>query len=90
MPHAPLLMLFTTSALSHIFPEIRVDAVRFVDILIKAVPDVVVGDWANESGNSANIKGETSAAGGTPSGRRVLDAYLALLDIKGSSVGKLS
>lgn len=81
-------MLFTTSALSHIFPEIRVDAVRFVDILIKVVPDVVVGDWANnESAHFANIKGETSASGGTPSGRRVLDAYLALLDIKGSSGG---
>ncbi|KAF8323059.1 hypothetical protein DL93DRAFT_618999 [Clavulina sp. PMI_390] len=85
-PHAPLLMLFTTSALSHIFPEIRVDGVRFVDILLQVVPNVVVGDWAtSEADVTASNQAETSARGAIPNGRRILNGYLALLDIKGST-----
>lgn len=81
-------MLFTTSALSHIFPEIRVDAVRFVNILLQIIPEVVVGDWTNrESDQSAHHKAETSATGSAASGQRVLDGYLALLDIRSSSGG---
>lgn len=78
-------MLFTISALSHIFPEIRVDAVRFVDILLELIPDVVVGDWIS---SSVEKTGETSAQGASSGGRRILEGYLALLDIKGSTGGK--
>ncbi|KIY62434.1 hypothetical protein CYLTODRAFT_361490 [Cylindrobasidium torrendii FP15055 ss-10] len=64
-PHAQSLLLFATSAQTHIFPEIRVDAVRFLDLLLEHVPDAVVAGW-NESGNQT--------------GKRVLEGYLGLLN----------
>lgn len=78
-------MLFTTSALSHIFPEIRVDAVRFIDLLLQLIPNTVVGNWIS---SSAETHGETSAQGAENGGRRILEGYLALLDIKGSTGGE--
>ncbi|KAI6047569.1 hypothetical protein EDC04DRAFT_2619015, partial [Pisolithus marmoratus] len=42
IPHASLLLLFTTSAQTHIFPEIRVDAVRYLDLFMGALPEYVV------------------------------------------------
>ena len=85
-----MLVLFSTSALSHIFPEIRVDAVRFIDILLEIAPDAVVGNWTNsDAGSSMNQGAETSASGSSSSGRWILEGYLALLDIKGSSGGTI-
>lgn len=66
IPHAPLLLLFTTSAQTHIFPEIRVDAVRLLNLFIGTLPEYVVMGW-NESGSGL--------------GRRILDGYLGLLNI---------
>ncbi|KAJ2914864.1 hypothetical protein MD484_g5554, partial [Candolleomyces efflorescens] len=43
IPHAQLLLLFTTSAQTHIFPEIRIDAVKFLDIFLEGIPQAVVG-----------------------------------------------
>ncbi|KAF9044791.1 hypothetical protein BDZ89DRAFT_1058887 [Hymenopellis radicata] len=63
-PHAPSLLLFTTSAQTHIFPEIRVDAIRFLDLLLESAPESVVAGW-NEGSNQ--------------SGKRVLEGYLGLL-----------
>ncbi|KAG8928396.1 hypothetical protein FRC03_012359 [Tulasnella sp. 419] len=40
VPHVAFVLLHITSAMSHIFPEIRVDAVRFLDILLITVPEV--------------------------------------------------
>lgn len=65
LPHAPLLLLFTTSAQTHIFPEIRIDAVRFLDLFIQVLPEAVVTGWD---------------ADGSGPGRRVLDGYLGLLN----------
>ena len=42
VPHIPSLLLYTTSAQTHIFPEIRVDAVQLLDILLRVVPECVV------------------------------------------------
>ncbi|KAF8560426.1 hypothetical protein OG21DRAFT_1492793 [Imleria badia] len=64
IPHVPLLLLFATSAQTHIFPEIRIDAVRFLDLLLDAVPESVVCGW-NESGLGH--------------GKRVLEGYLGIL-----------
>lgn len=83
-------MLFTTSAFSHIFPEIRVDAVRFIDLLLSLVPKVVVSGWTESSPmESSAVEGraETSSAGGSQHGRRVLNGYLALFDLKGKPGG---
>ncbi|KAI0080104.1 hypothetical protein K474DRAFT_1727562 [Panus rudis PR-1116 ss-1] len=65
LPHSPTLLLFTTSAQTHIFPEIRIDAIRFLDILLEYLPDVVVEGWSQ------------GAAG---HGRRVLEGYLGVLN----------
>ncbi|THH28076.1 hypothetical protein EUX98_g6127 [Antrodiella citrinella] len=64
-PHAPTLLLFTTSALTHIFPEIRIDAIRFLDIFLECMPEIVVEGWANGTSNH---------------GRRILEGYLGLLN----------
>ncbi|KAF7307005.1 Ipi1-N domain-containing protein [Mycena indigotica] len=64
MPHTPTLLLFTTSAQTHIFPEIRVDAIRFLDIYLEHMPSAIVAGWDRE---------------GT-TGHQVLQGYLGLLN----------
>ncbi|KIK93651.1 hypothetical protein PAXRUDRAFT_828751 [Paxillus rubicundulus Ve08.2h10] len=65
VPHIPLLLLFTTSAQTHIFPEIRIDAVRFLDIFLGIVPETVVDGW------------DESHPG---HGKRALEGYLGILN----------
>ncbi|ODN77559.1 hypothetical protein L202_04729 [Cryptococcus amylolentus CBS 6039] len=50
-PHLPLLVLQTSSALSHIFPEIRLDACKLVHLLLQHVPAHVLSQWPYESSN---------------------------------------
>ncbi|KZS93404.1 hypothetical protein SISNIDRAFT_485656 [Sistotremastrum niveocremeum HHB9708] len=77
VPHIPLLLLFTTSAQSHIFPEIRVDAVKLVDILLDIAPDAVCKGWESVVGpNSSALSGTEGHAG-----QRVLDGCLGLLSV---------
>lgn len=64
IPHVPMLILFTTSAQTHIFPEIRIDAVRFLDLFLELVPESVVDGWIQ--GNPGH-------------GKRVLEGYLGIL-----------
>ena len=68
-PHAHTLLLFTTSALSHIFPEIRVDASRVLNHLLGHFSTMVVKGW-----DSDNFVSRHSG-----SGLRILHALLALL-----------
>ncbi|KAG2023409.1 hypothetical protein CC2G_001066 [Coprinopsis cinerea AmutBmut pab1-1] len=65
VPHSHLLLLYTTSAQTHIFPEIRIDAVRFLDIFLEKIPEVLV------NGLNHTVKGH---------GQRILDGYLGLLN----------
>lgn len=65
MPHAPTLLLFTASAQTHLFPEIRIDAVRFLDLLLQYIPNAVVDGWGSNSDGH---------------GRRVLEGYLGILN----------
>ena len=65
-PHSSTLLLFTTSGQTHIFPEIRIDAVRFIDLYLETFPDLVVCGWRDgKNGHS----------------RRVLDGYLSILNV---------
>ncbi|KAI0330555.1 hypothetical protein GY45DRAFT_736395 [Cubamyces sp. BRFM 1775] len=66
IPHSPVLLLFTTSAQTHIFPEIRIDAVRFLDVFLEYIPDVVTEGW--------------TLSGSGSHGRRVLEGYLGILN----------
>ncbi|OWT40035.1 pre-rRNA-processing protein IPI1 [Cryptococcus neoformans Bt1] len=50
-PHLPLLVLQASSALSHIFPEIRLDACKLVHLMLQYVPNHVVSSWPYESSN---------------------------------------
>ncbi|KAH9079321.1 hypothetical protein EDB83DRAFT_2503787 [Lactarius deliciosus] len=65
-PHSSTLLLFTTSGQTHIFPEIRIDAVRFLDLYLETFPDLVVCGWRD--GKSGH-------------GRRVLNGYLSILNV---------
>ncbi|KIY47008.1 hypothetical protein FISHEDRAFT_46092 [Fistulina hepatica ATCC 64428] len=65
VPYSSMLVLFTTSAQTHIFPEIRIDAVRFIDILLEHIPEVVVSGWDEGSGKH---------------GSHVLEGYLGILN----------
>ncbi|KAI1793922.1 hypothetical protein LXA43DRAFT_884849 [Ganoderma leucocontextum] len=65
-PHSPVLLLFTTSAQTHIFPEIRIDAVRFLDVYLEYIPEVVTEGWMHPGGGSH--------------GRRVMEGYLGILN----------
>ena len=53
-----------TSAQTHIFPEIRLDAIRFLDVFLERIPEIVVTGWS-----------DTTSAHGA----RVIDGYLGLL-----------
>ncbi|KAF9460822.1 hypothetical protein BDZ94DRAFT_1374995 [Collybia nuda] len=65
VPHTPLLLLFTTSAQTHIFPEIRIDAIRFLNIILEHIPQTVVTGWGG--GNNGH-------------GFRILEGYLGILN----------
>ncbi|KAK0465092.1 uncharacterized protein EV420DRAFT_1759822 [Desarmillaria tabescens] len=65
IPHAPTLLLFTSSAQTHIFPEIRIDAIKFLDLLLIYIPEPVTSGWNQ---------------GGDKHGARVLEGYLGLLN----------
>jgi pre-rRNA-processing protein IPI1 len=78
VPHATSLLLFTTSAQTHIFPEIRVDAIRFLNLYLEYIPAAVVVGW-NQSGSE--------------NGSRVLEGYLGILSAGtkfGEADGQLS
>ncbi len=63
-----MLLLSTASAQTNISPEIRIDAVQFLDLLLQYMPDQVVGGWARS--------GEV----GSSHSSRVLDGYMSLLN----------
>lgn len=69
MPHSQTLLLFATSAQTNIFAEVRIDAVRLLDLLLDVIPEQVVAGSMMEEGMES-----TSAHG-----RKVLDGYLSLL-----------
>ena len=69
-PHAPTLLLFTASAQSHIFPEIRIDAIRVLDLLLEFAPEQVVNGLISPGAESKNGHG-----------RKLLDGYLGLLNV---------
>ncbi|KAM5530783.1 hypothetical protein V8D89_015524, partial [Ganoderma adspersum] len=73
-PHSPVLLLFTTSAQTHIFPEIRIDAVRLLDIYLEYIPEVVTEGWMHPGGGSH--------------GRRVMEGYLGILNA-GTTFGEV-
>ena len=72
-PHLPLLLLQTSSALSHIFPEIRLSACQLILLLLEHVPQHVVGSWPASSSSS------------TGSGLNILEGLRLAIGLGGSS-----
>ena len=68
VPHSQILLLFSTSAQTHIFAEVRIDAVRLIDLLLDVIPEEVVAGC---------FSGTDAKAG---HGRKVLDGYMSLLN----------
>lgn len=62
-------MLFITSAQTHIYPAIRIDAIRFIDVFLERAPDIIVQNW---------LQPDTT-------GSRVLEGYLSLLNSSSKS-----
>ena len=61
---------------------------RLVDLLLDVFPKVVVSGWIdNSSPVDGEGRAETSVAGGSQHGQRVLNGYLALFDLKGKPGG---
>lgn len=84
-PHLPLLLLQTSSALSHIFPDIRLDACRLVHLLLAHVPSHVTGSWPHASSSSA----------GTAGGATILEGLRLAIGLGGdkgtnAQIGRLS
>lgn len=79
-PHLPTLLLHATSALSSIFPAVRVDAVRVLGVLL---------DEGSDDGRDKITDGWETGAGGRGEGGRVLEGLLAVLGVggKGETAG---
>lgn len=65
-PHTPTLVLFITLAQTHIFPEIRVDAVRVLNVFLEYIPKSIVLGWDNQRISHGN---------------KILKGYLGLLNV---------
>lgn len=68
IPHASQLLLHTISALSHIFGEIRVDAIGFLDVIMEYVSGDVFLDMKTQQkvlGAYLSLLGLRSKSGGT-------------------------
>lgn len=92
-PFQNTLLLFTTSALSHIYPEVRLDAIRVLDVCLEILPQAAISGWENAvfkmttasasaygNGPSSNAAGPSTASH-QPHGERIMNCYLNLLGI---------
>ena len=74
-PFMETLIFFTVSALSNIFLEIRLDAIKVLDLLLQHFPEGVVQGW--------NVA--TYSEGEESLGSRVMNGLLSFLGVKGGS-----
>jgi pre-rRNA-processing protein IPI1 len=78
-PYASTLLLYTTSAMSHIYPDVRLDSIRFLDFLYPALGSQVASGWQNSIASSSTSK--ASDGSDQEHGERVLRCYLSLLGL---------
>lgn len=83
-PYASTIILYTTSAMSHIYPDIRIDAVKTADLCLKTFGDLLLNGWDRRFKRNSL---ESSTNNNVPQshGERLLDCYMTLL---GSSIKK--
>ncbi|KAH9470364.1 hypothetical protein MJO28_017589 [Puccinia striiformis f. sp. tritici] len=87
-PFCSIIIFFASSALSHIFADIRVDAIYIIDILLDVAPDCVVAGWPRD--RRADLQsngGSDTQSTNLPQqpGLRLLQLYLSLLSIGSDS-----
>ncbi|KAI8078419.1 Rix1 complex component, partial [Thamnidium elegans] len=74
-PFMPLLIIYTCSAMTHIFEDVRLDAVKLMDLWIQIAPEIVVSKFWNRvtgnymslltvDSNSINTQAQNSITGG--------------------------
>ncbi|KAK0536552.1 rRNA processing protein [Tilletia horrida] len=90
--YAPSLILYTVSALSHIFTEVRIDALRVLDLLLDHIPTAVAAGWdglapAFRLGSASGADGFASSSAGMgrrgaeSTGQQVITCLLTILGI---------
>ncbi|CAG8553939.1 10247_t:CDS:2 [Acaulospora colombiana] len=58
-PFLPLLIVYTCSAMTHIYEDIRIDAIKFIEIWLLVAPDVIVDGFWQKSANDKQLIGTT-------------------------------
>jgi pre-rRNA-processing protein IPI1 len=81
-PHLPLLLLQTSSALSNIFPEIRLDAAKLVHLLLQHVPTQVTAGWPVASLDGASSS-RAALEGGASGESTILEGLRLALGLGG-------
>ncbi|CAD6957328.1 unnamed protein product [Tilletia laevis] len=90
--YAPSLILYTVSALSHIFTEVRIDALRILNLLLDHIPEAVVRGWdgfapalrsGSHSGGGGSGEADASTSRRNPdsTGPQVITCLLTILGI---------
>lgn len=84
IPYTSIVVLHITSSMSHIFPDIRIDAVKFLNIsLIALGPSMIVG-WESCANNTSDA-GQTQKVDQNY-GAKLLKCYFSLLGIPLTSI----
>ncbi|KNZ49948.1 hypothetical protein VP01_467g3 [Puccinia sorghi] len=86
-PFCPVIIFFASSALSHIFPDIRVDAIYIIDILLDVAPNSVVAGWPRDRRTDLHLLAlnpQSTNLAQQP-GLRLLQLYLSLLSVGSDS-----
>ncbi|SPO27795.1 related to IPI1 - essential component of the Rix1 complex [Ustilago trichophora] len=104
-PYNNTLLLFTTSALSHIYPEVRLDAIKVLDLCLDILPHVATAGWENavfkmatavSSASIATAASSVSNAAGPsnashqPHGERIMNCFFNLVGITQRSTAAAS
>ncbi|WAR53669.1 hypothetical protein PtB15_3B177 [Puccinia triticina] len=86
-PFCSIIIFFASSALSHIFADIRVDAIYIIDILLEVAPDCIVAGWPRDKRVDLQLNGSDTQSTNLPQqpGLRLLQLYLSLLSIGSDS-----
>lgn len=80
-PYHSILIFFTTSALAHIYPEVRFDAIKVLNLLLDVCSPSLKLDWTSEQGSSTAFASSSTSSEQNHS-QRVLECYLSLLHVR--------
>lgn len=79
-PYVPLIVLHVGSAMSHIFPDVRIDAVKAIDMCLDVFGEAITAGWEGFQAPSGIADGPDCEQGA-----RILRCFLTLLGVSTSS-----